>query len=364
MSFAGSGSASSSARPGIAAADPRTVPVLSSSIGLAVRPSTQHAHRRAALPTRSPLSSSSSTAATNFAPREWFSRPESRNPATRTTRPPPPRLKVLSVADSPATEVAADTGSDQGQPPAFATSQTHVVRGFGAGSSAGCLDDDHATTDRILAEDRDRHRRELDAVWQRERDATAQVAAFKAKVGDLQRRDRELRCQLLSLREHAARVAIEREASDVLAQVTARVVSEVMRFAAAHSAQRPPVRDSELLRALRRAEQRVAVLERRHGVPGGGNSAANNFKVAGVGASAAVRAATCARRGDWMAAPAASPIGKGDGHNNTHDDDGEDDILFRRPVDPRRRFRVTAATVEALLATDSDHEPFRPVIVH
>jgi hypothetical protein len=125
----------------------------------------------------------------------------------------------------------------------------------------------------VLAEDRERHRQEMDAVWRKERATAAKCVEVRKQLNESLRRNSELHAQLLSVREAQCRRELERDCAEMFTRVAAATASSAMRLLASlqqrSPPRRPPVRDSELLRALRRAEQRVMQLERAAGLSRG-----------------------------------------------------------------------------------------------
>lgn len=113
---------------------------------------------------------------------------------------------------------------------------------------------------KLLSDDRDRHRRELDLAWRREKALHAKVTELQQQLCDFRKQDREVRRQLAAMLEAVARSEMQRREGEGFARLLTLAHSAVVRLACTKVA-RPPVRDSELLRALKRAERRIAQLE-------------------------------------------------------------------------------------------------------
>jgi hypothetical protein len=202
-----------------------------------------------------------------------------------------------------------------------------------------------AASSRVLAEDRDRHRRELDTAWRKERATAARVTEWRSRAEELRKRDAELRLQLCAIREYGERQSIERQGAEAAAALNARLATAAMALAVELSRRPPepraPVRDSELLRAVRRAENRALKLER-----------ALASQSSDVG-----RATTAPGRTRGHHAPGRRP------NDRTHGgDDGDDDL---GPVNARNRFPVADATLDELIddETANPSAPFRPLVL-
>lgn len=137
--------------------------------------------------------------------------------------------------------------------------------------------DDANRTELILMQDREKHRKELDAVWGKNNTLRGQISTLNADLTKLRHKLSRLEeFARMEERQSAFRNTILREEADCFAALLFHHSRCGWEFAsclwmqAKHHvcAASRPVKDSDLLRALRTAEQRVDQLERAHTAAG------------------------------------------------------------------------------------------------
>jgi hypothetical protein len=119
-----------------------------------------------------------------------------------------------------------------------------------------------AVHDIAIAAERETHRLELDDVWQRLQSAKRQLEKQQALFEQQRSSMARQRFVDLDLAETAARMELQRDAAFAHGSLASAFAAGCLKIACATRLANAPIRDSELLRALRRAELRISELER------------------------------------------------------------------------------------------------------
>jgi hypothetical protein len=137
-------------------------------------------------------------------------------------------------------------------------------------ASASSSTDGAFAIDRANAAERERHRLELDDIWKKFQSAKKTIDRHLDSLACKESDIAALRRSALDQDERITRLECERSEQEYRQEIATRCVTSLtgLLAAAAKRANEPtPIRDSELLRALRRAELRIAEIEK-HLPPG------------------------------------------------------------------------------------------------